>query len=113
MLPAPPVDAMLPAAHLLRKVLVTSVRYGKYRGVVTDDADPLGIGRVRVAVPDVLPQRGVWALPCAPPAVPPSVPPVGSNVWVEFEQGDPDYPIWAGCFWTSAEQLPSGPPDEP
>ena len=21
------------------------------------------------------------------------------GVWVEFEQGDPDYPIWTGCYW--------------
>jgi uncharacterized protein involved in type VI secretion and phage assembly len=28
-----------------------------------------------------------------------AIPPVNSNVWVEFEQGDPDYPIWSGCFW--------------
>ena len=28
-----------------------------------------------------------------------TVPPIGSGVWVEFEQGDPDYPIWTGCFW--------------
>ena len=31
------------------------------------------------------------------------VPPVGANVWVEFEAGDPDYPIWAGCFWGTGE----------
>lgn len=28
-----------------------------------------------------------------------AVPPPGANVWVEFEAGDPDYPIWSGCFW--------------
>jgi uncharacterized protein involved in type VI secretion and phage assembly len=27
------------------------------------------------------------------------IPPVGANVWVEFERGDPDYPIWSGGFW--------------
>ena len=27
------------------------------------------------------------------------IPPIGAGVWVEFEQGDPDYPIWVGCFW--------------
>ena len=27
------------------------------------------------------------------------VPQIGAGVWVEFEQGDPDYPIWTGCFW--------------
>ncbi len=26
------------------------------------------------------------------------VPEIGANVWIEFEQGDPDYPIWTGCL---------------
>jgi uncharacterized protein involved in type VI secretion and phage assembly len=25
------------------------------------------------------------------------VPPIGAGVWVEFEQGDPERPIWTGC----------------
>jgi len=32
-----------------------------------------------------------------------AIPPVGANVWVEFEGGDPDYPIWSGCFWGTGE----------
>ena len=24
-------------------------------------------------------------------------------MWVEFEGGDPDYPIWTGCFWGDGE----------
>jgi hypothetical protein len=24
-------------------------------------------------------------------------------VWVEFEQGDPEYPVWSGCFWAEGE----------
>jgi hypothetical protein len=27
------------------------------------------------------------------------LPEVGSPVWIEFEQGDPDYPVWVGCLW--------------
>jgi hypothetical protein len=30
---------------------------------------------------------------------------VGANIWVEFEGGDPDYPIWVGCFW-GTDELP-------
>jgi hypothetical protein len=33
---------------------------------------------------------------------------VGANVWVEFEQGDPDHPIWSGCFWGKGE-VPASP----
>ena len=35
------------------------------------------------------------------------VPLPGSGVWVEFEQGDPDYPIWVGCFWGSGAEVPA------
>jgi uncharacterized protein involved in type VI secretion and phage assembly len=34
------------------------------------------------------------------------VPQIGSGVWVEFEQGDPDYPIWSGCFWGVMAEVP-------
>jgi hypothetical protein len=29
--------------------------------------------------------------------------PVGTNVWVEFEGGNTDLPIWSGCFWAEGE----------
>ena len=32
-----------------------------------------------------------------------TVPLVGAGVWVEFEQGDPDYPIWTGCYFAAHE----------
>jgi uncharacterized protein involved in type VI secretion and phage assembly len=85
--------------------------YGKYRGTVLDNIDPLQTGRLLVQVPDVagvLPST--WALPCLPFAGPSSgfyeVAPVGSIVWVEFEQGNPDYPVWTGCFWGSSADVP-------
>ena len=31
---------------------------------------------------------------------------MGANVWVEFEQGDSDYPVWSGCFWGSGGEVP-------
>jgi hypothetical protein len=85
--------------------------YGKYRGLVIENIDPLQIGRVLVQVPDVL---GVipssWAMPCVPAAGIQSgcfiVPPIGSQVWVEFEQGDPDYPVWTGGFWGTPADVP-------
>lgn len=87
--------------------------FGKYRGKVTNNLDPLQLGRVQVSVPSVLGDgRLSWALPCAPAAGPGTgffaVPPVGANVWVEFEGGNPDCPIWAGCFWNPG-QVPAKP----
>jgi hypothetical protein len=85
--------------------------YGKYRGLVVENIDPEQIGRVLVQVPDVLGELpSSWAMPCVPAAGIQSgifiVPPIASQVWVEFEQGDPDYPIWTGGFWGLVADVP-------
>jgi hypothetical protein len=87
--------------------------FGKYRGQVANNVDPLMRGRVQVSVPAVLGDgRLSWAEPCVPYAGSGvglfAVPPVGANVWVEFEAGDPDRPILAGCFWGTGE-APASP----
>ncbi len=86
--------------------------YGKYRGTVLQNIDPMNIGRIMVQVPDVsnvIPST--WATPCFPFAGIQNgffaVPAIGSGVWVEFEQGNPDYPIWSGCFFGSAAEVPA------
>ena len=86
--------------------------YGKYRGLVLNNIDPMQLNRLLVQVPDVaglLPTT--WAMPCVPVAGIQNgmvaLPMIGSGVWVEFEQGDPDYPIWVGCFWGSAAEVPA------
>lgn len=78
--------------------------YGKYRGTVQNNVDPMLMGRLLVSVPSVLGSAGTgWAMPCVPFAGPGVglwfLPPNGADVWVEFEGGDPDYPIWCGGFW--------------
>ncbi len=82
--------------------------FGKYRGQVQNNIDPQMMGRVQVSVPAVLGAGQLsWAMPCSPYAGSDvgffAVPPSGANVWVEFEGGDPDYPIWSGCFWGLGE----------
>jgi hypothetical protein len=86
--------------------------YGKYRGTVINNIDPLQIGRIQVMVPDVsnlVPTS--WAMPCVPLAGKQEgtffLPQIGAGVWVEFEQGDPDYPIWVGGFWGIAAEVPA------
>lgn len=86
--------------------------YGKYRGVVLNNVDPMQQGRLQVQVPDVTGlSPASWAMPCVPIAGIQNgmvaLPIPGSGVWVEFEQGDPDHPIWTGCFWGSAAELPA------
>lgn len=82
--------------------------FGKYRGKVENNLDPMQMGRVQVSVPAVLGDGSLsWAMPCVPYAGPGVglflIPPMGANLWVEFEAGDPDYPIWSGCFWGLGE----------
>jgi hypothetical protein len=85
--------------------------YGKYRGKVTDINDPLLIGRIQANVPDVMgDEDSGWAMPCVPFGGSGmgffALPAVGAGVWIEFEHGDPDYPIWSGCFFGSVAEIP-------
>jgi uncharacterized protein involved in type VI secretion and phage assembly len=82
--------------------------FGKFRGKVTDNLDPLMLGRVRVKAPDVYgDNESGWAMPALPYTGKDVglflIPPTDASVWVEFEHGDPDYPIWAGGFWAPGE----------
>ncbi|SHF09835.1 phage baseplate assembly protein V [Streptoalloteichus hindustanus] len=95
---------------------------GKYRGTVVTNVDPMRMARIQAQVPDVLGNTpSSWAMPCLPVAGPGMgqyvVPPVGAGVWVEFEQGDVNYPIWSGCWYGSAAEVPplahAGPPNSP
>ena len=82
--------------------------FGKYQGRVTDNLDPKHLGRIQVSAPSVLGAgRKSWAMPCVPYAGKGvglfAIPPIEANVWVEFEGGDLDHPIWSGCFWGTGE----------
>ena len=92
--------------------MVVAQYFGKYRGTVANNVDPMQMGRIQAIVPDVtalVPTS--WALPCVPMTGPQAgqfiLPPVGAAVWIEFEQGNPDYPIWTGGFWGSAAEVPA------
>lgn len=65
--------------------------FGKYRGIVRDNNDSTGRGRLEVLVPAVMGDEPVWALPCAPYAGNNmglyAIPEKGTGVWVEFEGG--------------------------
>lgn len=83
--------------------------FGKFRGrVVEVDAATM---RIRATVPAVLgTTTSGWCMACVPYAGPDvgfvMLPEVDSGVWIEFEAGDPSYPIWSGCYWI-AGQVPS------
>jgi uncharacterized protein involved in type VI secretion and phage assembly len=82
--------------------------YGLHRGTCVNNVDPMMLGRIQVIVPDVSQLApSSWAMPCLPVTGIQNgvftVPPVGSGVWVEFEQGDPDHPVWVGGFYAAAD----------
>lgn len=86
--------------------------YGKYRGTVVNNLDVKNLGRLQAMVPEISPVPLMnWAMPCLPVGGIQmgvfTVPIIGAGVWIEFEQGHPDYPIWTGCFWGTAAEVPS------
>jgi hypothetical protein len=90
---------------------MSSKFFGKYRGEVVDNSDATKRGRIKVRCPAVLGDQEAWAMPCVPYAGDSlgwfALPAPGTSVWVEFEAGEINQPIWAGCFWKDGE-IPSG-----
>lgn len=90
--------------------------YGKYRGLVRDNADPKKLGRLKLQIPSVLGTVvSGWAFPCLPYGGDMNqgflfIPEVDAGVWVEFEEGDLEFPIWVGTFWSEPTPLKSEVP---
>lgn len=85
--------------------------YGKYRATVLNNLDPQLQGRIQVQLADrygLFPST--WAMPAFAFAGKGNgivaLPQVGSAVWIEFEAGDPDYPVWSGAFWPDPAGFP-------
>ena len=85
--------------------------YGKYRATVMNNLDPMLQGRIMVQLADrygLFPST--WAMPAFPLASigagMVALPPVMAQVWVEFEAGDPEFPIWSGGFWSEPGGFP-------
>jgi hypothetical protein len=92
---------------------VDSKKFGKYRGFVDNNEDPDQRGRLKLKIPSVLgTEVSDWALPCLPFGGASdygffAVPEQDAQVWVEFEEGDRDKPIWTGTFWQTKADTPS------
>ena len=87
--------------------IATKKLFGKYRGTCVNNIDPQQMGRIQVLVPSIGIPPSSWAMPCLPVAGTQTgvftVPAIGAGVWVEFEGGDPDYPVWVGGFYSPAD----------
>lgn len=84
--------------------------YGKYRGFVVENDDPEKLGRLKVRVPSILGSDVTtgWATACTPYGGDVNmgflyIPEVGAGVWIEFEEGDLEFPIWVGTFWSKPD----------
>lgn len=88
----------------------TNRYYGKYRGKVVNNIDPMQQARIQAEISGLLPISS-WATACVPFAGNQSgafmVPPIGSGVWIEFEEGDLNKPIWSGGWWGSPAEVPA------
>src|SRR6185436_7968308 len=99
--------------HLLGQGQDLSSRlYGKYRGIVTDNNDPDNQGRIKAQVDALNGAETYWALPVSPFAGDSHglvlIPEVGSGVWIEFEAGDSNRPLWTGSWWASGAMPSDG-----
>lgn len=94
---------------------MSDIYQGLYRGTVSNNVDPLQLGRLQVKVPGVQGASELsWAMPCASFGGAGGIggfvlPPVGANVWLMFEGGSPADPVWMGTFWSSSAQPPATP----
>lgn len=82
--------------------------YGKYRAKVVDINDPERRGRIRVMCPKVLGEaKSAWCEPCIPVAYDFggdfALPKINEFVWVEFESGNPNKPIYTGGLWSTSK----------
>ncbi len=115
--------------EILERLLEQAPRryYGKYQGFVVDNQDPKKRGRIRALVPEVLGPDVVsgWAEPCfpcggiqdfgnfwVPPVTKKGKDEYTTGVWIEFQGGDPQYPIWVGTFFGAPGNVPEAPGDD-
>ena len=96
--------------------------YGIYRATVVNNVDPMQMGRIMAMIPDVGSiTPSTWAMPAVPLAGKQMgtfmVPQIGAGVWIQFEAGDPDRPVWTGGWWGIAAEVPAlalaGVPGDP
>ena len=98
--------------------------FGIWRGVVTNVNDPLGLGRVKAKVHELLGDKDEtdWASYCSPFGgsgagwffLPSPVTPgadeaqAGDGVWIMFEAGDLGRPVWCGFWYSAVDTPPAG-----
>lgn len=70
--------------------------FGIYRATCVNATDPLLQRRLQLVIPAVSGAVSTWAQPCLPPEWSGALPKAGDEVWVMFEAGDENSPVWLG-----------------
>ena len=83
---------------------------GPTRGTVVNNVDPLKMGRVTVRIEGKI-DESEWALPFGVGGGEWNIPAAGALVWVMFEGGDLDSPVWAHGPWTKPAAVALVPED--
>lgn len=90
--------------------------YGVVMGVVTNNSDPKGWGRVKVKIPTHLEGETDWVHVATPMGGPQRgayfLPEVNDNVLVAFISGDIDKPCVIGSFWNGKQKPPASNSDK-
>lgn len=76
--------------------------YGITMGIVTNNDDPVKMGRVKLQIPSVLGlnEESSWALPAFPFGGRKILPQKDQHVWVFFQGGNIDTPVYFATWWT-------------
>ncbi len=81
---------------------------GVFRGSVYDADDPEGRGRLRLMIPQVFGGApSTWAEPTQAPSTK-DVPEINDLVWVMFEGGDINRPIYVSRMTVNADAITNG-----
>lgn len=110
---------MNPVVEFLKDIIYVGLEkfgryYSTYRAFVADNDDPQKLQKLKLIIPGIqsnasdkwVPPCNVfyginWGSQC--------IPPKGSTVWVEFEKGDPNYPIWRHGY-PGKDDIEAAPP---
>lgn len=90
--------------------------YGRYAATVVDNADPLGLGRVRFRIEGLIEPSSGWAFPVGGSASSGTnqrgswdVPDKGATVLASFLVGDIDQPLYEGAWRGTGETVTQAP----
>ena len=78
---------------------------GFYKAIVSNTNDPEKRGRIKCQIPDILGNKveSAWCEPCVPVAYDRGgdfcLPQKKETVWVAFEKGNPNFPVYLGGWW--------------